>query len=164
MSKLRHSSPALAAAALLMAACSCSTLKGWIGTEPPPPPEPPKPATTMVQFTPLPPRTPGLEQADKLLDNILEGVKLKEYKRYSRNFSDSLKLASPESTFQEECIRRAETDGDYVSRQFLGSLNKGARRHYMWKARFSKNGDDLLIRMVVEGGDGNERVASLNIR
>ena len=164
MSKLEHVVPALVAAALVVTACSCASLDGWLGEKPPPPPEPPKPAVTVVKLEPTRPRTPGLEQADQMLDLILEGIRLRDYKRYSRHFSDGMKLACPDAVFQEACIRRSETDGDYVSRLFLGALNKGARRHYLWKARFSKTSDDLLVWMVVEGEGDKARIASLNIR
>jgi len=102
--------------------------------------------------------------AEKFLDKILKGLNDNDYAIYSTDFTDSLKLVNTSPKFSEEVKGKKNTIGDYVSRSFLAELTKGDRKFFLWKAKFSKTEDDILIRVVVEKIDGAYKVSSLWIQ
>ncbi len=102
--------------------------------------------------------------AEKLLDKIIKGMSDGDYAVYSADFTDSLKLVIPAGKFVEDIKNKKNTIGDYVSRAFLTELIKGDRRICLWKAKFNKTEDDVLIRIVIEKDGAVYKVSSLWIQ
>jgi len=88
--------------------------------------------------------------ADPILDNILEGFKYDNYLRYSRDFDSDLKVLGSRTKFFQANRRMQKTLGSYLSRDYLGSLYKSGMIVALWKAKFDKTNNDVLIKLVLK--------------
>jgi hypothetical protein len=87
--------------------------------------------------------------AEPLLDTILEGFKTDNYATYSKDFDTMLKESISESKFLEIDRQIQGSIGDYISREYLGFMVKGKMTVILWKGKFNKSEDDVLIKLVV---------------
>ena len=87
--------------------------------------------------------------AEPVLDNILEAFETNDYVKYSRDFDDTLREAVSEKKFVEVDHYFQESLGDYQSREYLGFVVKGKMSVVLWKARYNKSEDDVLIKLVL---------------
>ena len=87
--------------------------------------------------------------AEPILDNILEGFKTDDYVKYSRDLDDTLKETISENKFLETDRQIESSIGNYQSREYLGFLTKGQMTMVLWKGRFDRSVDDVLIKLVV---------------
>ena len=87
--------------------------------------------------------------AEPILDNILEGFKTDDYVKYSRDLDDTLKETISENKFLETDRQIESSIGNYQSREYLGFLTKGQMTVVLWKGRFDRSVDDVLIKLVV---------------
>lgn len=86
--------------------------------------------------------------AEPILDNILEGFKTDDYSKYSKDFDATLKESISEGKFLETDRQIENSIGNCQSRAYLGFLTKGKMTVVLWKARFNKSEDDVLIKLV----------------
>jgi hypothetical protein len=87
--------------------------------------------------------------AEPILDTVLNGFNDGNYGLYSQYFDDTLKDAITEKKFKqvrEEILKKL---GKYQSRTYLGFLTKGNATVVLWRGRFSRSEDDVLIKLVV---------------
>ena len=82
--------------------------------------------------------------ATPILDNILEGMKSHDYRKVSADFDVSMK-SFPEKEF----YRISDLFGYYKEKQYLGFYIKSKMTIVLWKARFDKMEDDVLVTLVV---------------
>jgi len=87
--------------------------------------------------------------AEPILDSILEGFKTSDYTKYSKDFDDTLKGAISQKKISEVNHQIKSSIGNYRSREYLGFLTKGRMTVVLWRGRFGKSEDDVLIRLVV---------------
>lgn len=87
--------------------------------------------------------------AEPIITTILEGYAAQDYARYSLYFSDGLKRAITELKFKSLRKQIHDALGDPESHTYLGFLHKNNAIVVLWKARFSKAKDDVLIRLVM---------------
>ena len=87
--------------------------------------------------------------AEPILDNLLESFSQNNYAQYCRDFDETLKESISEKKFLETDRYFEETLGDYQSREYLGFLAKGKMSLVLWKARYNKSKDDVLIKLVL---------------
>jgi len=87
--------------------------------------------------------------AEPILDNILEGFKTDDYRKYSRDLDDTLKETISQKKFLEIDRQIQSSIGNYQSREYLGFLIKGQMTVVLWKGRFDGSIDDVLIKLVV---------------
>ena len=87
--------------------------------------------------------------AEPILDSILEGFKTSDYAKYSKDFDDTLKEAISQKKVFEVSGQIKSSIGNYQSREYLGFLTKGQMTVVLWKGRFNKSEDDVLIRLVI---------------
>ncbi|RJR46787.1 MAG: DUF3887 domain-containing protein [Deltaproteobacteria bacterium] len=94
--------------------------------------------------------------ADPVLDNILAGFKDANYESYSRDFDNTLKELISKEKFSQTRTQILDKLGNYKSRTYLGFLTKGKTTMVLWKGRFDKTGEDVLIRLALSRrGDRN---------
>jgi hypothetical protein len=98
---------------------------------------------------------------EPILDNILEGFSENDYQMYCRDFDDTLKEAVSEKKFIDTDSQIEHSIGNCVSREYLGFLNKGRMTVVLWKGRFDKAEDDVLIKLVVSKRNGRYLVTGL---
>ncbi len=99
--------------------------------------------------------------ANPILDSILEGFRTNNYKKYSRDFDDTLKEAISEKKFLVVAQQIKSRIGNYQSREYLGFLKKGRMTLVLWKASFDKSEDDVLIKLVISKRKGKYLVTGL---
>ncbi|MCG2710964.1 MAG: hypothetical protein L6416_01315 [Candidatus Omnitrophica bacterium] len=88
--------------------------------------------------------------ADPLLDNILDGFKFDKYTTYSRDFDPSLKVVGSRTKFFKVSRYIKSSLGNYLFREYMGSLLKGDMIVVLWKGKFDKTKNDVLIKLVIK--------------
>ena len=87
--------------------------------------------------------------AEPILDNILEAFRTGDYEQYCRDFDNTLKESVSEKKFRQVREWLQNTLGKYQYKKYLGFLKKGRMSVVLWKAKFDKSEDDVLIKLVV---------------
>jgi hypothetical protein len=87
--------------------------------------------------------------AEPMLDTILEGFATNDYAKYSKDFDPTLKETISDKRFLDVDRQIESSIGNFSSRQYLGFLTKGKMTVVLWKAKFDKSNDDVLIKLVV---------------
>jgi len=94
--------------------------------------------------------------AEPMLESLMQGYNKNDYSLYSRYFSEDMKKAITEESFSKVRSQLQKQIGNLVSRKYLGFLNRQGMTTVLWKARFDKTKDDILIKLVVsKKGDKN---------
>lgn len=88
--------------------------------------------------------------ADPLLDNILEGFKFDDYLVYCRDFDKELKVIGSRTKFFKVSRHIKSSLGKYLYREYMGSLLKGDMTVVLWKAKYDKTKNDVLIKLVIK--------------
>ena len=102
--------------------------------------------------------------ADSILTKILKGMKNDDYKEFTAQFTSDLKKNFTEKKFKALNAELKKTLGEYKKRSYLGSLEKGPMRMYLWKATFENaKKNDLVIRLTLGELDGKEQVFGFDI-
>ena len=99
--------------------------------------------------------------AGPALDGILKGLKTGNYAEYSKDFDDTLKEAVPEGQFVKVKDQIDSTLGSCESKTYLGYLQKGPTTVILWKGKFSKTGDDQLIKLIMSKRGNKDLVTGL---
>ena len=87
--------------------------------------------------------------AEPILDNILEAFRTGDYEQYCRDFDNTLKESVSEKKFRQVREWLQNTLGKYQYKKYLGFSKKGRMSVVLWKAKFDKSEDDVLIKLVV---------------
>ncbi len=83
--------------------------------------------------------------SERTMDGIIEGLRNGNYKQYTHDFHPTLLRKTPPSHFKKAVGALHKKVGHYLYRDYLGFLNKGQTTLVLWKARFDKSTDDLII-------------------
>jgi len=100
-------------------------------------------------------------EAEPLLDTMMEGFAKGNYGLYAKDFDDTLKELISEEKFSKTRKEIMNKFGNYKSRTYLGFLTKGKTTQVMWKGKFDKGDDDVLIRLAVSRRGDRNRVLGL---
>jgi hypothetical protein len=87
--------------------------------------------------------------ADPIMDNILDAVKLENYMAYSKDFDQALKVVGSRTKFFQVSRYLKQTMGNYMYREYMGSVHKDNLVVVLWKATFDKTQDDVLIKLFL---------------
>ena len=87
--------------------------------------------------------------ADPILNNVLTGFNEGNYAKYSRDFTPTLLEAISAKRFQQVREDILKKIGKYQSRKYLGFYQYNRTTVVLWKGRFSKTDNDVLIKLVV---------------
>ena len=87
--------------------------------------------------------------AEPILTNLLKGFKNDDYKQYSADFDASLKESISAKRFKDTDKQLEKSFGEYVSREYLGFLNKHRMTVVLWKGKFEKSKEDVLIKLII---------------
>jgi hypothetical protein len=95
--------------------------------------------------------------AGPLLDNMLSGIRDKDYREFSKDFGAEMKTAMTEDAFNTLVDTLSSKIGDYQSRAFGGATTQASNgKNYtvvVYKAKYSTETADVLI--TVTFGDDN---------
>jgi hypothetical protein len=100
-------------------------------------------------------------RATTLIEDIIQGISDGDYSLYSRHFSKPMKESQTRENFLELQRSLQKTIGKFQSLQYLGYYAQHGNLITLFKARFSKDKDDVLIRLVMEGYGADSKVTGL---
>lgn len=123
----------------------------------------------LLLSAPGPRQAPGdHEQADRimieatgLLDGIIKGISDGDYNRYTSRFSRVMKKAQSRETFLELQKKLQRKLGRFKSMEYIGYYVQYGKIITLFKARFSKEKEDVLIKLVLNSKGTNPLVAGL---
>lgn len=95
------------------------------------------------------------EIANPMLNNILDGIKTGNTKKYSKDFKASRRMF-----MQKHDLVQAQI-GNWKAYQYLGFLNRETETVVLWKGRFAKTDNDVLIKMAISKENGKYLVVGL---
>ena len=101
----------------------------------------------------------------EITDNVLQGIKDKDYNKFARDFSDTMKNAITEQSFNSLTGNLNTKIGDYKSKTFSGaSKTKKDNKEYtvvVYKAKYTKETGDVLITITFSDNNGKKMVDGL---
>jgi hypothetical protein len=101
--------------------------------------------------------------AEAMVDRMLKGINKDDYSLYSGNFFKGLKDQVKEKDFKALNDDLKKQIGEYKSRKFMDILNKKLVDIFIWKAKFSKTDEDVLVRLFLIEDEGQYKVSSFSI-
>ena len=103
--------------------------------------------------------------AGPMIDNVLAGIKDKNYAEFSRDFGDKVKDAITETSFNSLSDLLANKIGEYQSKNFGQAANTTQDNiSYMvvvYKAKYTKESGDVLITMTFGDSNGVKKIEGL---
>jgi hypothetical protein len=99
--------------------------------------------------------------AAPILESLLQGFDTGNYELYSKFFDDTLKEMVSKQKFLQTRDKIFKSIGKYESRSYLGFLRHGKATVVLWKAKFSKSPDDVLIKLVLSRRGDRVKVLGL---
>jgi hypothetical protein len=101
------------------------------------------------------------EEASKIVKDIIKGISEGDYQLYIRDFAKKLKKAQSRETFLFLQRRIQKRLGKLRSVECLGHYVQSGNRITLFKARFRKDKDDVLIKLVLRGKGPDLRVTGI---
>lgn len=74
--------------------------------------------------------------SEQFLNDILTGLRDRNYKLFIKNYTDEMKVDINEKSFGVMVDEFAKKKGDYIARQYLGDLTQGYFKIFLWRAQF----------------------------
>jgi len=99
----------------------------------------------------------------KMIDSILKGISTDNYALYSRDFTAKNKKYFDKKVFDQAHDAVKDKLGEYKGVKFIGFWKKGEYDIILWKARFTKTEDDVLIQMYITKVDKTYKIAALKL-
>ena len=103
--------------------------------------------------------------AEEMVDNILAGIKDRDYAVFSRDFSDTMKNALPEESFIILCDLLDSKIGEYQSRTFGGAeeVDQGgvSMTVIVYTAEYTDEPEGVIITVYFSGDEGARKVETL---
>ena len=105
------------------------------------------------------------EEAGKLMIiSVIEGLTTVNYDLYSRDFNAQNKKYFNLEVFTQAAEAVKKELGDLQDKTYIGYWVKGNYTIVLWKTRFSKTKDDILIEMYVDKTEeGNYQIAAVKV-
>jgi hypothetical protein len=97
--------------------------------------------------------------ADPIAENLLKGMKERDYATFSRDFNDAMLKGIPESGFPQLEDSVLGKIGNYVSRQVSSVIETGGVETVIYTAKFEQE-EAVTIRLAVEKAEPH-KVAGL---
>lgn len=99
--------------------------------------------------------------ADPIAKSILLGMQEDDYAVYSGYFTETMKNSMPQEVFLEQNIIIKSKIGDYVSETFWKIEKNDSYIIVYYKARFSEEDKDVIIKIVLQEIENKMYVAGL---
>lgn len=96
-----------------------------------------------------------------IFENIIQGTSQGDYDLFTRNFSPMMKQAQDREAFLLLQRNLQKNLGKLKSVEYLGSYRQLGQIITLFKANFSKEKDDVLIKLVLEERNGEFKVTGL---
>ncbi|MFZ5866796.1 MAG: hypothetical protein ACOYXY_13015 [Thermodesulfobacteriota bacterium] len=99
--------------------------------------------------------------AEGILKGITEGIAQGDYNLYSSRFSSTMKSAQNRTKFLQFKTNVQKSLGSLQFVEYLGSYEQQGNFITLFKARFNKEKDDVLIKLVLDRATPDARVTGL---
>jgi hypothetical protein len=95
------------------------------------------------------------------LENIIAGIYEGDYAKYSMDFSPAMKQAQDRESLMQLQRKLQKTLGKLDSLEYFGHYRQYGNIVHLFKARFSKEKDDVLIKLVAENDSSDAKISGL---
>jgi len=99
--------------------------------------------------------------ANPVLGNILNGMKTNDPVKFGRDFDDTMREACGGEKAAKTIKQIYDQVGNYKTYEYLGFLNTQGMTKILWKAKYDKTGDDVLITAVISKRNNKYLVTGL---
>lgn len=99
--------------------------------------------------------------ADPITESILLGMNRNNYSKYSEHFDQTMKNTVPEAVFNETNNLIKSKIGDYASKEFWKVESKGQYTIVYYKAKFTKEPENVTVKVVFQEIMENAKVSGL---
>jgi hypothetical protein len=100
-------------------------------------------------------------EAAEALQRIIKGIYEGDYELFTSRFSPALKKAQDREAFLQLQKSFQKKLGKFVSMEYLGFYEQYNSTIALFKARFTKEKDDVLIRLVLDKPGSNPTLTGL---
>lgn len=97
--------------------------------------------------------------AEPMTENILLAMNEDDYARFSQDFDEQMKKAFDEKQYNNTIPAIKAKIGQYLSKEFIGAENKDGLTVVMYKAKFSQESSDVIIRSAFSDRNGKKLIA-----
>ena len=95
-----------------------------------------------------------------IIASVIDGLSTKNYELYTRDFTKEAKKSFTQTIFEEASDAVKENLGKFLSDTYLGYYDKGGFSILLWKAKYSKSTDDILLELYLKKCDNTYKVAA----
>ena len=95
------------------------------------------------------------------ITSIMKSIESQNYDQYSKDFSEKMKSAQKPDDFMALCKKMDSSLGKLDSIDFIGYFIHGNDTIALFKAKYSKTGDDVLVRLVLDLNSPKQNVVGL---
>ncbi len=95
------------------------------------------------------------------ITSIMKSIESRNYDQYSKDFSDKMKAAQKPDDFMTLCKKIDSSLGKLDSVKFIGFYVHGTETITLFKAKYSKTDDDVLVRLVLDLNNPSKKVVGL---
>lgn len=110
-------------------------------------------------------KTKVSEYSDEMAENLLAAINEESYEKYSRDFDETMKKAINEKEFEKTINIIRENIGDYISKSLTRAErvidNNDEYTVAYYTAKFSKEPEDVSVKVVFSEADGKRYVTGL---
>lgn len=100
-------------------------------------------------------------RATAIVHRILQGISEGDYSLYTKDFSKSMKDSQTRDGFLDVQRNLQKSLGKFQSVEYVGFYEQYGGIITLFKARFSKEKEDVLIRLVLDGKKADPQVTGL---
>jgi len=99
--------------------------------------------------------------ADSMTENILMAMNEDNYSNFSKDFTDKMKIAISDENYKDKITPIKEKIGEYIanSKEYLGYEVKNERLTVKYKANFTTEPEDVIVRVVFTDQGDKESVS-----
>jgi hypothetical protein len=97
----------------------------------------------------------------KVLQDIVQGIYEGDYSRFARNLTEQMRATQNRQAFLSLQKKIQTNLGKLQSLDYLGFYSQGGFNMALFKARFSKDKDDVLITLVFDRGSSPHQVSGM---
>ncbi len=101
------------------------------------------------------------EQATAILERIVQAISEGDYELYTRDFSKQMKNAQDRQSFLQLQSNLQRSLGKFKSLEYLGFYIQYGGAITLFKVRFSKEKEDVLIKLVLDSKKSPPQVTGL---
>jgi hypothetical protein len=103
------------------------------------------------------------EYANQMTESALQGVNNGDYAKFTEYFSPLSKALITEVAFSEKCQQVKSIIGDYIDKEFWKTGTEEGYTVVYYKARFSEEPEDVLVRVYFEEKDGGMYISDFEL-